>query len=134
MQYTCIKQVSSHHDVIFEQNGEVEVTNLTERFTTPHYFINTIIVCIYRVVSSESELLSVVSEGVRHRATHYTNIHKHSSRSHLIVTVHVTTGGDEECISSSSSGTSLQLNTTITPVTSNDSTPMVSCMYFCTLK
>ncbi len=84
---------------------------------------------MHRVVSSESELFSVVSGGMKRRATHHTNVHEHSSRSHLIVTVHVTTGGGEEervsTVSNSCSGSSLQLNTTITPVTSTDSTPLV---------
>ena len=78
-----------------------------------------------RLVSSESELLSVVSEGMQRRATHSTHVHEHSSRSHLIVTIHITARG-EGGVSIASSVSSLQLNTTITPVSSTDSTPLVS--------
>ena len=66
----------------------------------------------------------MVSEGMKRRATHSTYVHEHSSRSHLIVTIHIT--GEEGASTASSSVSSLQLNTTITPVSSTDSTPLVS--------
>ncbi|XP_064405041.1 kinesin-like protein KIF25 [Halichondria panicea] len=102
------KREVSQHNVLLDRNGDVEVTNITER-----------------LVSSESELLSVVSEGMQRRATHSTHVHEHSSRSHLIVTIHITARG-EGGVSIASSVSSLQLNTTITPVSSTDSTPLMS--------
>ena len=78
-------------------------------------------------MTSPDELISLVRDGMKHRATHSTNIHEHSSRSHLIVTVQVTgTCGEGGLISAANSISSLQLNATITPVSSTETTPMVS--------
>lgn len=89
---------------------------------------------MHRAVTSPYELISLVKDGMKHRATHSTNIHEHSSRSHLIVTVQISgTCDGDGLVSVASSTSSLHLNATITPVTSTESTPLVS-LFFSTTK
>ena len=69
----------------------------------------------------------MVHHGMRQRATGSTLIHDRSSRSHLIVTLHVNQPPSSRDVSTSTSSNSL--NNTISPVQSVESTPMVAGSY-----
>ena len=68
-----------------------------------------------RPVTSSQEVVSLVYQGMQHRAADSTLIHEHSSRSHLIVTISVECRGAE--LSDVTSMSSL-----VTPTHSWDST------------
>ena len=79
---------------------------------------------LFRSVSSSEEVLSAVHHGMGQRAMGSTLIHQHSSRSHLIVTLHISQPPTSGSVSTSTSFNSL--DQTITPVQSAESTPLVS--------
>ena len=69
----------------------------------------------HRPVTSSQEVVSLVYQGMQHRAADSTLIHEHSSRSHLIVTISIECRGAE--LSNATSMSSL-----VTPAHSQDST------------
>ena len=69
----------------------------------------------HRPVTSSQEVVSLVYQGMQHRAADSTLIHEHSSRSHLIVTISIECRGAE--LSDATSMSSL-----VTPAHSQDST------------
>ena len=77
---------------------------------------------IFRPVSSSEELISAVHHGMCQRTVGSTLIHDCSSRSHLVVTVHISQP-PSGCVSTCTSCSSL--NDTITPVQSRDPSPLV---------
>ena len=80
----------------------------------------------FRQVSSSEELLTIVNRGIRQRAVTSTLIHQHSSRSHLIVTVHISQASSSTPTDNVSAASSTHsLDRTITPVHSAESTPVV---------
>ena len=84
------------------------------------------IVCCFRQVSSSEELLTIVNRGIRQRAVTSTLIHQHSSRSHLVVTVHISQASSSTPTDNVSAASSTHsLDRTITPVHSAESTPVV---------
>lgn len=74
---------------------------------------------VLRPVTSSQEVVSLVYQGMQHRAADSTLIHEHSSRSHLIVTISIECRGAG--LSDASSTSSL-----VTPTHSRDSTTMVT--------